>query len=458
MCLIQKDLQAGKTMYKLMEQLYPICRSITGNGTRKTLKIISEYIPLMIHEVATGTNVFDWTIPKEWNVKDAYVKAPNGKKIIEFKNSSLHVLNYSVPVHKTIPLNELKKHLFTLPKQPDVIPYKTSYYAKNWGFCINHNQFLKLENGNYEILIDSELKKGGLTYGEYYIKGKFEEEVLLSCYVCHPSLCNDSLSGVVLAVELAKYLSCLKQKLNYSFRFLFIPETIGAITWLAHNQQKIKKIKHGLVMTCVGDSGPLTYKKSKQGNSEIDQTVISVLKDSKENFNLIDFFPLGSDERQYCSVGFDLPVGSLMRTMYGKFPEYHTSADDLNFVKEEFLGDTFSKYLKVILKLEENYGKFTSKNNNKIIRKNKKLGKNDHVFLNLYPKCEPQLGRRGIYHKIAGQNQDLVKEEAIMWILSFSDGINSIQDIKRISKIDINVLMEASILLCEKNLIKEVTN
>jgi len=225
---------------------------------------------------------------------------------------------------------------------------------------------------------------------------------------------------------------------------------------LARNQQKIKKIKHGLVVTCVGDSGQLTYKKSRQGNSEIDQTVISVLKDSKEDFNLIDFFPLGSDERQYCSPGINLPVGSLMRTRYAEFPEYHTSADNLNFVKEEFLADTFSKYLKITLKLEENHGKFTS-NNNKIIQKNKKLDKDDHVFLNLYPKCEPQLGRRGIYHDIEGQNQDYTKEEAIMWILAFSDGINSIKDIEEISKIDINMLMEASKLLCEKNLIKEVT-
>ena len=454
--MVQKKLQMGKTMYQLMEKLYPICRSITGNGTRKTLKIISDYIPLTIHEVPTGTNVFDWTIPKEWNIKDAYIKAPNSKKIIKFSDSNLHVLNYSTPVHKTISLNELKEHVFTLSNQPNVIPYKTSYYSENWGFCMSHNQFLKLENGDYEVLIDSELKQGSLTYGEYYVKGKSEDEILFSCYVCHPSLCNDSLSGVVLTVELAKYLSNLKQKLNYSFRFLFIPETIGAITWLARNQQKIKKIKHGLVVTCVGDSGQLTYKKSRQGNSEIDQTVISVLKDSKEDFNLIDFFPLGSDERQYCSPGINLPVGSLMRTRYAEFPEYHTSADNLNFVKEEFLADTFSKYLKITLKLEENHGKFTS-NNNKIIQKNKKLDKDDHVFLNLYPKCEPQLGRRGIYHDIEGQNQDYTKEEAIMWILAFSDGINSIKDIEEISKIDINMLMEASKLLCEKNLIKEVT-
>ena len=442
--------EIGTEMHDIMVKLYPICRSITGDGVRKTLDIISEQIPLEKHEIPTGTEVFDWTVPKEWNVKDAYVKKSNGEKIIDFQKSNLHVLNYSVPVHKTVSLSELKDHLFTLPDQPALIPYRTSYYSENWGFCITHNQFLQLKEDEYEVVIDSTLEHGSLSYGEYFIKGKSEGEVLLSCYTCHPSMCNDNLSGIVLLTFLAKHLKNLS--LQYSYRFLFIPETIGAIVWLYRNEQNVAKIKHGLVATCVGDSGILTYKKSRQGNAEIDQTVIEVLKKSGDNYKITNFEPLGSDERQFCSPGFNLPVGSLRRTKPPNFPEYHTSADNTEFVQAKYLADSFSKYFKVILKLEENFGNFSSKNNEEELPEID--SKNDQVFLNLNPKCEPKLDKAGLYRKIGGQNTN--DALTILWILNYSDGKHSLRDISLRSEIDFKQIKQTAELLHKKKLLKRI--
>lgn len=429
--IISKNSVMGDNMYGLMEALYPICRSITGNGVRETLKIISKYIPLEIHEVPTGTKVFDWTIPKEWNINDAYVIDPDGKKIIDFKKSNLHVLNYSIPIHKKIPLSELKNHIQTLPEQPDVIPYRTSYYAKNWGFCMRHNEFLKLKDGEYEVVIDSSFKDGSLTYGEYYIKGKSDDEILISCYVCHPSLCNDNLSGVVLTTVLAKSLNTFAN--NYSIRFLFIPETIGAITWLCLNEDKTSKIKHGLVATCVGDPGKFTYKRSRQGNAIIDRVVTEILKNSHIEYEILNFFPLGSDERQFCSPGFNLAVGSLMRTMYGNFKEYHTSADNLQFVNTRSLEDSFIKYLKILFVLE-----------------------NNKTYLTLNPKCEPQLGKRGLYQTLGGQKINDTTKQAIQWVLNLSDGNNSLLDISNKSNMEFNLIKDAANILTENNLLKKI--
>jgi len=418
-------------MYDLMKKLYPICRSITGNGVRETLKILKKHIPIKIHEVPTGTKVFDWTVPKEWNVKDAYVKDSKGEKIISFKKSNLHVLNYSVAVHRKIPLEELKKHLFTLPDYPDWIPYLTSYYKENWGFCLTHKQYEKLEEDVYEVVIDSTLKDGHLTFGELYIKGSSEDEVLFSCYICHPSLCNDNLSGTVLLTFLAKEL--LDTDLKYSYRFLFIPETIGAITWLSLNDNKVSKIKHGLVTTCVGDAGKSTYKKSRDGSAVIDRVVEKVLVDSGKPYEIIDFFPSGSDERQFCSPGFNLPIGSLMRTPYGRFPEYHTSADNLDFVGSEYLADSFEKYVRVIFILENNI-----------------------TYLNLNPKCEPQLGRRGLYKMIGGQKLGSINELAMLWVLNLSDDTNSLLDISIRAGMSFEQIKESADALLTKGLLKEV--
>lgn len=416
-------------MIKLMRKLYPICRSITGNGVRQTLNIIKKQIPIKINNIKSGTKVFDWVIPKEWNIKNAYIKDSQGKKIIDYKKSNLHILNYSIPVNKKISFQQLKKHLFTLPEYPDWIPYLTSYYKENWGFCISHNQYKKLKNDVYQAVIDSSLKDGFLTYGELYLAGEQKEEVLFTCYVCHPSLCNDNLSGIVLLTYLAKQL--LKVKHQYSYRFLFIPETIGAITWLSRNKKLIKYIKHGLVATCVGDVGCLTYKKTRDGNHIIDKVVEKVLLDSGKKYNIVDFFPYGSDERQFCSPGFNLPIGSLMRTLYGKFPEYHTSADNLSFISASKLKDSLEKYKEIIYVLE-----------------------NNKRYLNVNPQCEPQLGKRGLYRMLGSQKSDDLNEIAMLWILNMSDGHNTLLDIACRSGLSFRQIKSTSDILKDKQLLK----
>lgn len=427
----------GQKMYNLMVKLYPICRSITGDGVRKTLNHIKEDIPIKIAEIPTGTEVFDWTIPNEWNIEDAYIKNAKGDKVVDFKTSNLHVLNYSTPVNKKINLTDLKKHLFTLPEYPDWIPYLTSYYNENWGFCITHKQFEELKDEIYEVVINSSLKDGYLTYGELYIKGEIEDEILFSCYICHPSLCNDNLTGPVLLTYLAKYLLKIKEnsKLKYSYRFLFIPETIGAITWLSLNENMVLKIKHGLIATCLGDSGNFSYKKSRIGNATIDKVVEKILFDSGKPYNIYDFFPSGSDERQFCSPGLNLPVGSLLRTLYGKYPEYHSSADNLDFVKAEYLTESFRHYLMVIYILE-----------------------NNKTYVNLNPKCEPQLGKRGIYRKIGGQKEGSINKLAILWVLNLSEGNNSLLDISIRSKISFDQIKKSSDILVKCGLLRDISN
>ena len=437
-------------MFSLMQELFPICRSITGNGVRKTLERIKKDIPLSKFEIPTGTQVFDWTIPKEWNIVDAYVSDLSGKKIIDFQKSNLHVVNYSIPIKKQISLNELKKHIFSNPEKPDYIPYVTSYYNETWGFCLEHSELIKMKDKKYDVIIESKLENGFLTYGEFFIKGESENEILISTYICHPSMCNDNLSGVVVATALAKYLKNLK--LKYSIRFLFIPETIGAISWLYLNQNKIKNIKHGLVLTCLGDSGHFTYKKSRKGDAEIDETVVKILKESKKKFEVVEFFPWGSDERQFCSPGFNLPVGSLIRTMYDKFPEYHTSGDNLDFMNKNSLKESFEKYFLIISELEKNFGIKKIHVNEK---KEKIRSDKESYFLATNPKCEPQLGKYNLYKNFGGQYEESKKElkNAIFWILNYSDGIHSLEDIARKSKLDLDLIKKTSSLLESKKLI-----
>ncbi|MCK4553669.1 DUF4910 domain-containing protein [Candidatus Parcubacteria bacterium] len=426
--------KAGEEMFDLIKKLYPINRSITGNGVRETLKIIKEYIPLKVHEIPTGIQVFDWVIPKEWNIKDAYIKNSKGEKIVDFKKSNLHILGYSIPVHKKMALSELKERLLTLPNYPDWIPYRTSYYKKDWGFCLPYNQYKNLKDDIYEVFIDSTLENGSLSYGEFYLKGETNNEILFSCYTCHPSLCNDNLSGIALLTFLAKNLMKNK-RLKYSYRFLFVPETIGSIAWLSANEDKAKKIKHGLVATCVGDSGDFTYKKTRNGRAEIDRVVENVLKNSQNSYKIIDFKPFGSDERQFNSPGFNLPVGSLSRTIYGSFPEYHTSADNLNFVKCECMNDSLNKYLDISYILE-----------------------NNKKYLNLNPKCELQLGKRIQYPKTKKSKDGITSDDiyAMLWILNLSDGNNSLLDISERSEINFKKIKKATDLLLFKGLLKEL--
>jgi len=343
------------------------------------------------------------------------------------------VLNYSIPVRKKIPLRELKDHLFTLPDHPDWIPYRTSYYKENWGFCLSHNQYMNLEDDEYEICIDSSIEDGYLTYGEYYIQGKESDEILISCHICHPSLCNDNLSGIVLSVFLAKYLTQIS--LKYSYRFLFIPGTIGSITWLCLNESNTSKVKHGLVAACVGDAGRFTYKKSRQDNAEIDRAAINTLRNSEVDYEIIDFFPYGYDERQYCSPSFNLPIGCLMRTPHGCYPEYHTSADNLDLVKTENLVDSLNTYLSVFYVLE-----------------------NNKKYLNQNPKCEPQLGKRGLYKKTGGGSAGKASQIAMLWVLNLSDGNHTLLDISDRSGLEFALIKDAANALVEHDLLQEYTD
>ena len=420
----------SKDLYALVEELYPICRSITGDGVRQTLKILEKYIALTIHEVPSGTRVFDWTVPKEWNIRDAYIKKVTGEKVVDFSNSNLHVVSYSVPVRKTLSLEALKSHLFTLPEHPEWIPYRTSYHNEQWGFCLTHKTLLELHDEEYEVCIDSSLEDGSLTYGEYYLKGEVPDEVLISCHICHPSLCNDNLSGMAVATFLAKYL--VTQVRRYSYRFVFLPGTIGPITWLCLNEAQVGKIKHGLVLALLGDPGPTTYKKSRQGHAEIDRIVSHVLQHSGTPYKIVEFSPYGYDERQYCSPGFNLPVGSLMRTPNGCFPEYHTSADNLDFVKPASLADSWEKCRSVVEILEGN-----------------------RTYANQNPKCEPQLGRRGLYRALSGQAERGQHEMAIFWVLNLSDGKHSLLDIAERAAMPFPIIKMAADALSAHQLLKE---
>jgi aminopeptidase-like protein len=419
----------GADMHGFIARLYPICRSITGVGLRETLRIIQEQIPIELREVPTGTKVFDWTVPKEWNIRDAWIKDSTGQRLLDFQQLNLHVVNYSSPIHRRMPFAELKDHLFTAPGHPDWVPYRTSYYEENWGFCLSEKQLVHFrEDGEYDVCIDSSLETGYLTYGELLLKGERTEEVLISCHVCHPSLANDNLSGIALAVELARRLADLPRR--YSYRFLFIPGTIGSITWLAQNEEIVSRIRHGLVLTCVGDAGHITYKRSRRGDAEIDRAFNHFLKHSGEPYRVIDFSPYGYDERQFCSPGFNLPVGCLMRTPHGEFPEYHTSADNLEFVRAEALADSMVKCFAVIDTLEHN-----------------------RSYLNTNPKCEPQLGRRGLYQGLGADESRRVRQMALLWILNLSDGEHSLLDIAERANLPFAIIKEAAAALSATDLL-----
>lgn len=422
----------GRALHSFVEQLYPICRSITGDGVRSTLGLIRNRLPLQLCEVPTGTPVFDWTIPKEWNIRNAYIKDSGGKKIVDFRQSNLHVVNYSVPVHARMPLSELKSHLFTVPDHPDWIPYRTSYYQESWGFCLTHRQMLALAEGEYEVFIDSTLEDGHLSYGECYLPGLSPEEILISCHVCHPSLANDNLSGISVATFLAELLAPLQ--LRYSYRFLFIPGTIGAITWLARNRETADRIRHGLVLTCVGDPGPFHYKKTRRGSAEIDRVAGHVLQRWGRSSEMLEFSPYGYDERQYCSPGFNLPVGCLMRSVWGSFPQYHTSADNLDFIGPDQLAESLRLCVELLDVLE-----------------------NNRRYRNLNPYCEPQLGRRNLYRSTGGEaiGQEIT---ARLWVLNLSDGEHSLLDIAERSGMPFSAINDAADLLHEAGLLAPVAH
>jgi aminopeptidase-like protein len=420
----------SRQLYQFASELYPICRSITGDGIRRTLSMIGDQVPIELSEVQSGTRVFDWNVPKEWNIHDAYIADLTGERVVDFQKCNLHVLNYSVPVHAIMRLDEIKNHIFTIPEHPDWIPYRTSYYKENWGFCLSHNQMLTLSKAEYEVRIDSSLEDGSLTYGECYIPGATNEEILISCHACHPSLANDNLSGVSVATSLAKFLAT--QDLRYSYRFLFIPGTIGAITWLALNREKVERVRHGLVLTCLGDAGGFHYKKSGQGEAEIDRAAALVLKQETDTAAILEFSPYGYDERQYCSPGFNLPVGCMMRSVWGTFPEYHTSADNLEFIQPAQLAESLRMCVAIIDVLEAN-----------------------RRYRNLNPHCEPQLGRRNLYGSTGGH---AIGDEinARLWVLNRSDGKHSLLDIAERSGMSFPLIRDAAELLARSGLLAVV--
>jgi aminopeptidase-like protein len=424
----------GEDMNALIARLFPICRSITGPGVRETLTILSEIHPVQVTEIPSGTRVFDWVVPKEWSVRDAYVKNAQGERIIDFQRHNLHLVSYSVPIRARMKLRELQDHLYSLPDKPDVVPYRTSYYAERWGFCLTHAQRLALDpNEVFEVVVDSTLQDGSLTIGEIILPGESREEVLITTHLCHPSLCNDNLSGLVVAIHLAAAIAARPRRL--SFRFLFIPGTIGSLAWLATNEEKIGHIKAGLVITGVGDAGAITYKKSRRGNAIIDRAAAHVLRTTGRPHRVIEFHPYGYDERQFCSPGFNLGVGRFSRTPHGEYPEYHTSADNPDFVKSQKLEDSFEAITAILEVVEQ-----------------------DRCYLNLNPKGEPQLGKRGLYRQIAGHAQSQPDEIALLWVLAYSDGHHSLLDIAEKAQLPFPRIKNAADQLRQHDLLREAAD
>lgn len=438
----------GEWMHALAAELYPTCRSITGEGLRTTLRRIQREIPIAIHEVPSGTPVLDWTIPPEWNVREAWIENARSERVVDFRAHNLHVVNYSEPVRARLTLGKLRPHLHSLPEHPDWIPYRTSYYKRDWGFCLAHRQLQQLTDGEYDVHVDSTLSPGALSYGELVVPGESEEEFLISTHSCHPSLANDNLSGVVVAVALAKSLLAANvPRLKHSVRFLFLPGTIGAIAWLARNESNLHRIQCGLVLTCVGDEGAFTYKRSRRGEASIDQLVASTLRARRVAHRVIDFTPFGYDERQYCSPGFNLPVGCLMRSQHGTFPEYHTSADDLAFIKAERLAETLDLLEQVLRDAAKDEDRALA---TRLEPHSRFTPRASRSFVNQKPKGEPQLGKYDLYAALAND------VKPALWLLNFSDGAHSLEEIAIRSGQPFDKLARAADILVKCGLLKEV--
>ncbi|MEM4248012.1 MAG: DUF4910 domain-containing protein [Candidatus Nanoarchaeia archaeon] len=419
-------------MYELLKELFPICRSITGEGVRKTLAIISRYVPeLKVTEIPSGTQCFDWTIPEEWNIKSAFIRAPDGRIIADFAKNNLHVLSYSIPVEGYFSLEELNQHLYSDESRPGAIPYRTSYYERRWGFCISHNERLSLKAGNYYVKIDSELKNGSLTIADAIIPGEIRKEIFFSCYLCHPSMADDSLSGVVLAARLYEHFK--NRKNQHTFRFIFVPETIGAIAYLhKHGKEMKRNTNCGIVLTCLGAEGEFNYKKTRQGKHELDRIMENVLKHSNHKYKIYDFFLPGSDERQYSSPGFALPVGALMHSYYS-IPKYHSSEDNLDNVSEKCLQESFDVLRKTAEALDENC-----------------------KYKTLKPYCEPFLSKYDLCGSVGANVSMQESRKRIMYLLNFSDGYHSLLDIAEKGNFELLNLADTAKLLESKGLLKKM--
>lgn len=419
-----------RKLLSLVEALYPICRSITGDGVRRTFEVLGDWLPLEVTEVPTGTQAFDWTVPDEWNVHEAWIEDPAGRRIVDFRDSNLHVLNYSLSVDAVVDRATLDEHLHSLPEHPDWIPYRTSYYAEQWGFCVSHRLRESLTEGRYRVRIDAERKPGSLTYAECLIPGELETEILLYTHTCHPSLCNDNLSGIAVAAAVGA-LMLSTERPRYSIRQVFGPGTIGSIVWLSRNNERLSEIAHGLVIGLLGDNAPFTWKRSRRDDAEVDRVAAYVLGQRSAKNCIIDFSPYGYDERQFGSPGIDLPVGRLTRSVNGGYPEYHSSADNLELVTEERLVESVEVVTEILQTLDKN-----------------------QYFVNQQPYGEPQLGKRGLYRTTGGSDIP-DRESAMLWLLNQCDGRNSLLDIAEKSGIRFESLAATAAELNEAGLLVE---
>lgn len=420
----------GGQMYDLIARLYPICRSLTGAGVRETLAIIGEHLAIEVREVPSGTQVFDWKTPYEWNLRDAYVANAKGERVIDVRQHNLHLVQYSVPVRTRMSLDELRPRLHTIPERPDAVPFRTGYFKESWGFCLSQRQLDSLEPGEYDVVIDTTIEPGSLTYGELLIPGERQEEVLFHTHISNPSLANDNLSAIAVAVFLAKYLGAVSNRLSY--RFVFLPGLVGPITWLALNEAGVSRIEHGLVLAGVGDAGPFTYKRSRRGDAVIDRAMTHLMKFSGQGAQVVDFDPFGYDERHYCSPGFNLPVGCLMRTPQGAYPEYHTSDDNLGFVHPERLEGTLTLLRDLVNMIES-----------------------DRTCRNLTPKGEPQLGARGL--SLSGGSGPIDQRYmALLWVLNLSDGSHSLFDIAERSGLPFDLVERSATELKRARLLEDL--
>jgi aminopeptidase-like protein len=418
---------AGERMHARASRLFPLCRSITGDGVRETLREVAASISLELHEVPSGTKVLDWTVPDEWNIREAYIATADGRRVVDFDESNLHVVSYSEHVREEMTLEDLRPHLHVHAERPDWVPYRTSYYTRSWGFCLSRNQLEALQDGTYEVVIDSALAPGSLTYGECFLPGQTEDEIVLTTHVCHPSLANDNVSGIVLLTEVGVALAELPRR--YSYRLLFIPGTIGSVTWLARNEARLSHVIGGLVIACVGDSAALSYKRSRRGDAPVDRAGAHVV--GRSGGRILDFVPWGWDERQFNSPGFDIPVGCLTRSLEGEFPEYHSSADDLDLISADRLETALEAVLDIVDVLEH-----------------------DRTYRNLSPKGEPQLGKRGLYRGLGGPDPG-TEQLAILWVLNQSDGSHTLLDIAERSGLAFSDIRRASDALLEAGLLAE---
>lgn len=421
-----------------LRRLFPLCRSLTGEANRETLRFLREIAPITLHEVPSGTHVYDWVIPDEWNIRDAWISDSEGRRIVDFQQSNLHVVGYSVPVALQLDWPELAPHLHIHNENPHAIPYRTSYYRRDWGFCITHAQRAEIErmDGPFEVVIDADLKPGSLTYGECLVSGRSSQEILISCYICHPSMANDSLSGVILAAFLARYLSS-RENLKYSYRIVFVPETLGAIAYCAANEEAMRKIDIGLVVTTAGGPGKFGYKQSRDPGHPINRLVEEVFYEAGEDFLTYPFDIHGSDERQYSSQGFRINCTTISKDRYYEYPQYHTSLDNLDLVTAAQLEKSFRLYVRLIEKLEAR-----------------------DIYRNLVPNGEAMLSRHQLYPSSGGAQRPEAggrsELDLILWILYYSDGRQATGDIARTLGVPVEVVDELSAKLAKNGILAHV--